>query len=281
MNSEDATIRGVRDVGEWRLVIWLAFSGMRVWLAPVSGQGGVRKLLEQEWSSPREELLSRIESAVYDHPEVLDDFSADILVEENHGLWLPFHAAGEFEGAEAFASVYGGDPADVLRNDLAGEDAPVRLFSLARGLKGFLNRTFPGARISSRQTLLYPLARVGNGVGPRILVAPRNGWCDILAFSGREFLSGSSQQWSQPTDILYAIANLADAYSLDRRETEVSLCLPEWMDRDIVELTRRFFGFVRVPAPPVRDGDDGASFAERLLLSPNPSRQTDFRSIQL
>lgn len=277
MNSEEATIRGVRDVGEWRLVVWLARTGIRVWLAPVAREGGVRRLLSIDWPRADEELLSRIESAVYDHPEVLDDFSADIIVEENHGLWLPVSDSDEFEDADAFASVYGHDADETLRDEPAGENAPVRVYYLANGLRGFLNRTFPGARILSQQTLFYRMLESRKSFGPRAVLVPRQGWCDILAFNGGEFLSGSSQQWSDPMDIVYHLANLCDAYGLDREETEVQVFpLPD--DSSIAELLRRFFGFVRIPALPRREGDGGATVAECLLLSPDPDRRSGLRA---
>ena len=89
-------------------------------------------------------MLQNIENAVYDHPRVLDDFSACILVFDRRTAFMPTELVEEAEGAEEtyYSALYSADPADILTDtdgDLTAAYSPT-------ALKDFLAAHSPGAR---------------------------------------------------------------------------------------------------------------------------------------
>lgn len=92
--------------------------------------------------------------------------------------------AEESEGGEEtyYTALYEADPSDVI----TGSDADVTVaYAPARGLKGFLRRTFPGARVECN--LMDMLKRCRNdGEGYRMYVEVREGEADFVFLNGRD-----------------------------------------------------------------------------------------------
>ena len=113
----------ILDTGQWHLAVDISKHGIGAWLLPDASLGRVpRVIIRQNWPPSDEGLLGRIEDAVYDNPTVLDDYSADIIVESDRQLWLPASLyPSDEECAEAYVAVYGGDMFDGIVNDLGKE----------------------------------------------------------------------------------------------------------------------------------------------------------------
>nr|MDE6342559.1 hypothetical protein [Muribaculaceae bacterium] len=96
------------DTGQWHLAVNISRQGFGAWLVPDFFTGRPpRVLAAATWPATDEGLLARIEDVVYDHPAVLDDYSADIIIECDRQLWLP---ASEYPAdedcAEAYTAIY-------------------------------------------------------------------------------------------------------------------------------------------------------------------------------
>lgn len=207
------------DTGQWHLAVDISERGLGAWLIPDESLGRVPKtLVDEHWEPSDEGLLTRIENAVYDNPTILDDYSADIVIESNRQLWLPseFYPTDD-DCAEAYVSVYGGDILDVMVNDLGTEKVA---FMLVGGLKSFMQRSFPGARIWSQQALLKGAALTAPG-GNKTLVDIRDGNVDFVTIRHDELLSVSSHPWKTETDIVYPLFLTFQTYGVDSKETEV------------------------------------------------------------
>lgn len=217
-NSNIGTRADYIDNGQWHLAVDISEHGVGAWLVPDAILGRAPKVLVNEtWNPSEEGLLHRIEDAVYDNPTILDDYSADIIIESERQLWLPaeLYAADE-ECAEIYTKIYGGEEFDVMVNETGKEKTA---FTLTPGLKSFMQRSFPGARIWSQQTLLKEA-----GMQPhdayKCLVDIRNGWTDFVLLHRGELLCASSHSWKTDNDIIYMLMNILQTFDANPKETE-------------------------------------------------------------
>lgn len=207
------------DTGQWHLAVDISKHGFGAWLLPDASLGRApRVITSQTWQPSEEGLLGRIEDAVYDNPTVLDDYSADIIVECDRQLWLPSELCpNDDDCTEAYLSVYGGDILDVMVNDMGKEKC---VFMLTPGLKSFMQRSFPGARIWSQLSLLKEA-----GSQPhesfKCLIDIREAWIDIILLSRGELQCAASHQWKTEADIAYVLLNTLQTYDAPAADTEV------------------------------------------------------------
>ncbi|MDE7410384.1 MAG: DUF3822 family protein [Muribaculaceae bacterium] len=208
------------DTGQWHLAVDISKYGFGAWLLPDSSLGRApRVIIRQSWHPSEEGLLGRIEDAVYDNPTVLDDYSADIIVESDRQIWLPSTLYPTDEDcAEAYVSVYGGDILDVMVNETGNEKCA---YMLTPGLKSFMQRSFPGARVWSQQALLR-----GASTQPhdsfKSLIDIREDSADIILLCRGELLCASTHIWKTETDLAYIILNMLQTYEAPSAETEIA-----------------------------------------------------------
>lgn len=207
------------DTGQWHLAVDISKHGFGAWLLPDESIGATpRVIIQMAWQPSEEGLLERIEDAVYDNPTVLDDYSADIIVESDRQLWLPSDIFPTDEDcADAYVSIYGGDILDVMVNDLGKEKCA---FLLAPGLKSFMQRSFPGARIWSQQALLKQASSQPHE-SFKCLLDIRQSSFDLILFSRGELLSASTHPWKTEADIAYTLLNILSTYDAPSTETEI------------------------------------------------------------
>lgn len=206
------------DTGQWHLAVDISDEGLGAWLVPDASLGRApRTLASESWQKDDSGLLTRIENAVYDNPSILDDYSADIVIESNRQLWLPSGLYPSDEDcAEAYVSVYGGDMLDVMVNDLGKEKVA---YLLTGGLRSFMQRSFPGARIWSQQALLRHAAMTAPG-GYKMLVDIRSREVDIVLMNHDILMSVSTHPWKTGNDIAYMIFFLLQTYAIDPASAE-------------------------------------------------------------
>lgn len=221
--SEKSTLNGNRadllDTGQWHLAVDISDSGIGAWLVPDDSLGRTpRNIMEENWKPSDEGLLGRIENAVYDNPTVLDDYSADIIIESDRQLWLPSDLyPSDDDCADAYVSVYGGNNYDVMVNDLGKEKVA---FMLVGGLKSFMQRSFPGARIWSQQALLRRAAE-NSADAFKCLLDIRDGKADLVLADHGELLCASTHKWKNTADIAYYLFSALQTYGINPKEAEV------------------------------------------------------------
>ncbi len=222
--SENISQPGMRsdllDTGQWHLAVDISRHGFGAWLLPDESLGATpRVIVSTAWLPYEEGLLRRIEDTVYDNPIVLDDYSADIIIESDRQLWLPSSIySSDDECADAYISVYGGDILDVMVNDLGAEKCA---FVLTPGLKSFMQRSFPGARIWSQQALLKE-ASVQPHESFKCLLDIRQASFDLILLRRGELQSASTHLWKTEADIGYMLLNILQTYGAQTPETEIA-----------------------------------------------------------
>lgn len=225
MEESNKGYRAIRigDPSDWRLVMVITPGGMEAYLRNVENpMEEVEVLFRTEWEGSESGLLQRVEDVVYDHPQLLDDFSTDIAIVTPRALWAPECIVDDDEdpGSEIFNSVYEAPEEDIMRDYVNDK---VCLYTLAPGLQSFLQRTFPGARMMCHQTVLVKRFLERGADMPRIYIDIRHGEADFVALDGKRLLMSVTHQWHDIEDIRYHLFNLLDVYGLDPKGVHVSL----------------------------------------------------------
>lgn len=222
--NENSTYQAVRigDIADWRLICVISSKGMCAYLKHVNPTEDVITLIDKNWPENPDTLLENIESTVYDHPQVLDDFTTDMAVIAPKSVWIPSEICEDDEDliAELYNKVYLAEPEDVM-SDICEEQTCA--YTLTPGLKAFLQRTFPGARVHSHLGVMVSRFRDRSADMPRVYIDIRQGECDFVVFDRRNLLLASTHQWHEQNDIKYHLYNILNVYDLKPKEVQVSL----------------------------------------------------------
>lgn len=245
------TYRGVRidDTADWRLVIYISETGMSSYLKNIENPlEPVVVLFEEKWQRDESALLRHIESAVYDHPQLLDDFSTEIVVCSSKVVWAPGELTEDFgHESEIYNKVYKADECDVMSDML--QDICC-IYSLSPGLPAFLRRTLSGARISCHLSVLARRFMSRGADMPRIYADVREGAVDFVVLDDRRLLMSATHQWHDKMDIAYHIFNMMDVYGLDPGNTQVSLSGLHDIKQELLKILREHISYVMLTMMP-------------------------------
>jgi hypothetical protein len=235
------------DTGQWRLIINIGSKSIAAYLENTIHEDlPLQMLFRQDWEEDPDNLLHHIENVVYDHPRVLDDFSARIVIDAPKTLFCPTELVNEAEGTEEdfYTAVYKAEANDLMC-ETDGDITAV--FTLVPGLKDFLSRTFPGARIGCR--LMQQVIRQrhsGEGAGMFVAVYPDE--ADFVLTDGPRLISASTHPWTAPADILYHILNLFRVYGVSQEETSVKITGDDISEETIGNFRQFIPGLTTVPS---------------------------------
>lgn len=239
------------DTGQWRLIVYISRQGMRAFLKHISDKSRpMVEMLKVNWpEDDSSTLLTSIENAVYDHPGLLDDYATEIILESPKVCFAPNEIIDSEEDSEnsIFSTVFPGEDQEVLSDRLPDCTA---LFTLARGLDGFISRTIPGARIRSHLAVIAERFRRQKADGPRIYVDIRDKHIDLLAFNNEQLLSASVQPWRTKEDILYRIFNLMNAYGFEPGNVHIHLSGNYDIKSEMLDLLRQYCNDVSLTSLP-------------------------------
>lgn len=265
--NESNTYQAVRigDISDWRMICSISQTGMGAWLKNDDPMREIECLFQQSWNVPQEQLLQNIENAVYDHPQVLDDFSADISIEAPKSIWVPTSLVddNDEEASRLYNQVYTADDCDVITDSIG--DATC-LYSLTPGLNAFLQRTFPGARIHSHLGVLVRRLSERSADMPRVYLNIRETEVDILAFDRKNLLMAATHNWHDTNDIQYHLFNILNVYGLNPAEVQVSLSGLKEVKTSLMQELRKTITYVMFTMVPAVGSKADMPFAASLLL---------------
>ena len=208
------------DTGQWRLLLEIGQQGLRAFLEnTLHPEIELQPLCSAEWDFDKDKLKQNIEDAVYNNPRLLDDFATRIILYDPRTLFIPTEIAEQSTGSEEeiYKKVYAADDADIMTDFNRDITAA---WSLAPGVKSFLMRTFPGARISSNLMEKVRTLRKNNE-GLTIFTFARDGEADIILLEGSSLISASTHEWANFDDIAYMVVNLLDVYGYKLPEVKI------------------------------------------------------------
>ena len=267
MINDSTTYQAVRvgDVADWRLICVISSRRMCAYLKHTDPTRDLEVLFDESWRDDSSSLLSRIENLVYDHPQVLDDFSADIIIVAPHTIWVPTSIVEDDEEQidTLFNRVYEAEPQDISASEV---DDATALFSLLPGLNAFLQRTFPGARIHSHLAVMAQRFRDRSCDMTRVYIDVRDNEADFIAFDHRNLLMGATHTWHDPADIQYHLFNIMNVYNLDPRTTQVSLSGIRDIKNQLIDELRKQLDFVMLTMLPTLSTKVAMPLAGALML---------------
>lgn len=208
------------DTGQWRLLLKIGPTGLEAFLEnTLHDEIPPQHLCEARWPSNRDMLRENIEEAVYSNPRLLDDFATRIIIYDPRTLFMPTEIAEESTGAEEeiYQKVYSAEESDIM-SDFDSDLTAV--WSPAPGIKGFLSRTFPGAKITCN--LLDKVRRLrADNKGYGLFAFGRSNEIDLILLSDRNLVSASTHTWRHTDDAAYLILNLLDVYSVSPEDVAI------------------------------------------------------------
>lgn len=265
----------VGDISDWRLIVYMRRDGMSAYLKNVENPTRpVEHLFHTFWEPDEEQLLHHIENAVYDHSQILDDFTTDIIIETTKVMWVPLEELDE-EGQEEkiFTSVYKVEGEDIHVDRL---DDMAALYTLTPGLTAFLQRTFPGARIMNQMTPEINKFRERGLDMPRIYIDLREREADFLGFDGKKMLIAASHSYSTCEDIAYHLFNILEVYGLDPRNIQVSLSggkEQQSVKQQLASFLRKYVAYVMFTMLPRLTGNEDMPLAAALCANRLPNKR--------
>lgn len=265
--NDSSTYQAVRigDTADWRLICVISARGMSAYLRHIDPTQSIITLFDEKWQGSEDTLLELIENKVYDNPQILDDFSADIVLVAPKAIWVPTRlvADDEDEAGRLYAQVYAYGQADVMEQEVG--DATC-LYSLVPGLKAFLQRTFPGARVHSHLAVMVRNFRQRSADMPRIYVEIREGNVDFIAFNQKNLLMSATHPWSALEDIEYHLYNIMDIYGLDSKEVQISISGLREVKTELMNRLREHIRYVMLTMMPGIGVKSGMPLPASLLL---------------
>ena len=208
------------DTGQWRLIITIGFSGLEAWLEnTIHTDIAAQNLCSCHWEADRSQLRACLEEAVFNTPRLLDDFATKIILFDKHTLFIPTHVAEEIEGGEVklYNEIYVAQPSDVMYDRFRDITA---VWSMAPGIKNFLLRTFPGARITCN--LLEKVKKAfENSIEPTLMIFKRGDEADFILTEGSNLLAASTRNITGEIDLSPVFEEIVEAYGLSLEQVNV------------------------------------------------------------
>ena len=210
------------DTGQWRLLIKIGYTGLEAFLEnTLHPEIEPQFFCNASWEFNRDKLRNNIEDAVYNNPRLLDDFATRIILYDPRTLFIPTEIAEKSVGAEEelYKKVYVAENADIMTD--ADKDITA-VWSMAPGIKSFLMRTFPGARITCNLMDKIRAIRKSNK-GLSLFAYPHDAETDIIFLDEDNLISASTHEWSHMDDIAYLFLNLLDIYGFKLEDCSLHL----------------------------------------------------------
>lgn len=279
MEEKYSTYRGLRidDTAEWHLVIYISESGISAYLKQIENPlEPIVTMFSKEWKCDDGSLLSNIENAVYDNPQLLDDFSTDVVICSPRSIWVPASVSDDRDScAVLYNRVYAGNEAEDLFIDDLGEMKNIAY--LCSGLAPFLRRTLSGSRIRTQQGILASRLSERGADMPRLYVDLYGDKADMLLFDGRKLLLGATHSWREQNDIVYHVLNIIDVYGLDREKVQVSISGGKGIKTELMKDLRKFMPYVMLTMLPTAVSKTemplSAAFAITRISSSNKTQR--------
>lgn len=259
----------IGDPSDWRLLCVISGEGIEAYLKNTEDPtAGITTLIKENWDSENTGILERIESVVYENPRILDDYSSEISIITPNSLWVPKSHIEEMEdeGDGIYNKVFTAASEDILKDYI---DDKVCLYSGVRGLASFLQRTFPGARIRSHQSIMVDRLGRRSAEMPRLYVNMRTHEVDFVLFNQSNLISAVTYNLKTQDAIRYRLFNMLDVYDINPNEVHVSIS-SDILLRDVkmkfISKLREDVAYVMMTTVPGRAMKSDMSFIASLML---------------
>ena len=221
------------DTGQWRLILKIRPDGLEACLEnTLHKEIEPQPLCKVEWASDYGSVCKKIEETVYNNPRLLDDFATRVILYEARTLFIPKDIAEATAGSEEelYKKIYDAEAPDIMSDT---NEEITAVWSAPPGVKSFLLRTFPGARITcnlmdnlrelKKKINEDPLER-DKGLGENritLMEDIREKDVDLILMQGTQLLSAATHNYQTDEDINKLENSLLAAYDLGREDLEI------------------------------------------------------------
>lgn len=195
------------------MILNIRKDGLDAWLEnTIHPEYPPQKLCESSWQDSGLSILKNLEEAVYQSPRLLDDFATRIVIYDSHTLFVPVEFAEESADSEAelYNSIYESAPNDIMTETRFGLTA---IWSIGSGVREFLLRTFPGARLTCNLMEKVADAMQNNG-GYNLKAEIRENETDVVLVNGDKLLAASTRERRKKSEVEDFIREVVHAYDL-------------------------------------------------------------------
>lgn len=254
------------DPRRYNLILTLGTSRLQGWFVPY-GRTDVApvKVVDTTYTPDADRTLTQIENSVYDNPILLEEYDSRIIVDTTRQLLFPAQAPQSLI-EQAMNRFYECDSSDVFVNRL---DSATLAFTLCRGLKSFLGRTFAGVSPMHRLTPLYKrFANETDAPGITRVYADLDApYLHLLAFNGTSLLHASTHRAATTADAAYFIFTLRQRLGLATDSVKIKVSGTVAERRELMTLLRRHLNYVDLTLlPRVEQNEEENGFVPATIL---------------
>lgn len=257
----------ITDTALWHLAVYLTDDRIDAYLKNIHELSApLQKVMEVPFRD-KDQLLKQIENAVYDNPYILDDFSSDIIISTDNFTLAPVEMteASETVAEKLYTSVFPSSAPDDIFYD--SNERVCVMFSPVAGLKDFLSRTFPGARISSEVMVLIQKFAKFSGGGNRVYLHYEMENIYVFAFTGKNVVFAARYDCKAEADALYYAMNTMEVIGFDSDNTEILVSGEKEFRKRLFPLLRKYFNIVMQTMLPKSVEDEAAPLSLSLRMS--------------
>lgn len=205
------------DTGQWRLIIEIKEDGLEATLQnTIHPELPPQPLCKSPWKAGEISLMRLLENAVYNNPRLLDDFATRIILFPSKIMFLPSEVTANTEETEAgiFCKIFDARESDVMSDK---EGNLTAAWVMGEGVKGFIQRTFPGARVTAH--LLEKIRNLKKrGISSILYAEVRRNMADIIFLYEGNLMAAASHKVNNREDLDSLIAKTLKSYGFSSDE---------------------------------------------------------------
>lgn len=214
--------------------------------------------------------LKAVENAVYDNPLLLDDYrQVRIIADSSHFVIVP-REYDDFDAQDALKATYPDSDGDTAVCNLKRCGVKIA-FEVAKGLLGFLQRTFSTPPVFHH---LHPLCehykRLNEGTTTsRMFLNLGDNHMDMVVYQGGNIVLANSYDYRSSQDAAYYVLHAWESLGLDRLTDEVQLTGSKAQRDAIAPILREYIGYVMpaiYPAAALRLGQNAMKAPFDLIM---------------
>lgn len=232
----------VTNLKIWKLVLYISTTGFRASYYNVATHE-VANAMTIDWNCNESEMLHRLQEVVYEHSVLLTEHSTIVIIESKHFVIAPPRIVETEDDAERIIETLHTLKDDDMWVDTIGDKSIV--FSSAKGLDSFLQRTFIVERVVSHlNPYINLINKLESSSQEKMIVALHRNRLDVVAERKGVLLLANSFEWQETSDASYYLLNVWQTLGLDQQSAELHLYGCKEL-RDSVSMTiRKFINYV-------------------------------------
>lgn len=233
--------------------------------------GETTEYMHKSWHDNETNPLSQIEDAVYDCPDILNDFSTTVIIESDKLILAPLSQSDNEEDAEMLLNyVYNEENIDLFTETVGDKKI---IYSTAKGLKSFLNRTFSTEDIHCHLSPIINFCRNTLTVGEQMFVNLRKNRLDIAAFRNGNLLTANTFDWKEISDAAYYILNAWSISDFNQQEARLNITGNKNLRDELTSILRKYINYVMLPSLPNEFNPDVTPLSIYLLINEQIRKQ--------